>query len=657
MKNIILKELTLQDFKGQNRHVVFGEHENIIQGRNASGKSTLIAAWFWLTSSYCNANDVPNSNLFDNRVDLSKDTPKASVTAVVSIDGETYKLTKTAEAKFQRRRGSDVYEKASSDSYEMFIDDIQRNAGDWKDWLSEHIAPEDMLKFCLSGEFFVERVFSDKKAARQIIEKLVGTVTREEMQGDYGCIEEMLKRYDLNEIDQRAQNLIKSIDQRLNEIPSLIRTKEDEIAEIEQTDFNAIELDINKLEHERSDLDKQMTDLTERMRPQMEARHAAEREKQMKTDVFEKAYDDWRQVPERRRVELLDEIRAIKEQNASSQRKYDEAVRKRDEAISKREALVKLLEEASKKRQHLLDERDKEKSREFNVSEAVCPFCKHQLEGEQLQKAIEGFENEKRDIINNIVIKGKATAEEIKRLDEQIAEQINVIDTPLPDVINQSTEELEKKVIELSNLDKSKLAFTQTEQGKTLLADIAAVKIPEVVMPDNAEIVNAKKEINAKLTPLYERRGLKYRLQTLRDKVDELRVEQKEKGAEMAELERQRKAVKDFRQEQMEILSRKVNDGLKCSQISVWSQQKSGEWVPDLVLKDENGVNFATSNGANRIRVTADIQRFFCEKLGVNMPLWIDESSILQHSNIPHYEGVQTFLLFCSETSLTIESK
>lgn len=30
---------------------------------------------------------------------------------------------------------------------------------------------------------------------------------------------------------------------------------------------------------------------------------------------------------------------------------------------------------------------------------------------------------------------------------------------------------------------------------------------------------------------------------------------------------------------------------------------------------------------------------------------------MIDNRNIPHYDGVQTFLLFCSETSLKIESK
>lgn len=657
MKDIILKELTLQNFKGQNRHAVFGDHENIIQGRNASGKSTLISAWFWLTSSYCNANDVQNSNLFDNRVELSKDTPKASVTAVVSIDGETYKLTKTAEAKYTRRRGSDVYEKASSDSYEMFIDDIQRNAGDWKDWLSEHIATEDMLRFVLSGEFFVNLCFEDKKRARAIIEKLVGTVTREEMQGNYEFIDELLKKFSLDEIDARAQNLCKAIDQRLNEIPALINQKENEIAEIEQTDFNAVDREITDLEQQRTDLDKQMTDLTERIKPQMEAKHEAERSKRMKEDVFEKAYQEWKKSFDARRQKLSDEIAAIRQQNAKSEKaRADEEARRKSVAGQLR-IDENGLELAKQRRERLLADRDKEKAKTLDPSSTICPHCGAELQGEKLQAVIDNFEKVKRERIDAIVNEGKRTASVIEDFEKRIAEWKKQLDEPLPQVITQSTEELEKKLTELVSVDTSRIAFMETEQGKTLLDDIGSVVIPEVVMPDNTEIVNAKKEVNDILVPLYERRGLKSRLTTLRAAVDELRIEQKEKGAEMAEHERQRKAVKDFRQEQMEILSRKVNDGLKCSRIEVWSKQKDGTTVPDLVLKDANGVSFQTTNNASRITTTIDIQRFFCEKLGVRMPIWCDEATIFDSNNLPKFDDVQTFYLFCADTSLTIESK
>ena len=657
MRNIILKELTLQDWKAQNRHVVFGEKINSISGRNQAGKSTLMKAFYWLICGRTDSQTVANQDLYDNTKEIPAETPKASVTAIISIDGEDYKLQRVAEASFQRKRGTSEMVKSASDNYFYFVDDIARTKTDWQAWIEEHIAPEDMLQFVLDGQFFISKIYDNKKDARQIIEKLVGTVTREEMKGDYSCIDELLKKFSLDEIDARAQNLCKAIDQRLNEIPALINQKESEIAEIEQTDFNAVDKDIVDLEQQRTDLDKQMTDLTERIRPQMEAKHEAERAKQMKEDVFEKAYQEWKKSFDVRRCKLIEEINAIKKQNKLAKQNYDDALTQREAEIARQMNDIELLNEAEKRRETLLKERDIEKAREFDPSEAVCPFCHRQLEGEDLQLEKTKFEEAKRLVISKIVSQGKSVADEIKRLKDEIESLQTSVETPVQEPTYQPTEDLEKQLLEVANTDISKIAFMETEHGKALLDDIGSVVIPDVVMPDNSEIVEKKKEVNEALVPLYERRGLKSRLATLRNSVDGLRIEQKEKGAEMAQYELQRKAVKDFKQEQMEILSRKVNAGLKCSRISVWSQQKSGEMVPDLVLKDENGVSYATTNTANRIRITADIQRFFCERLGANLPLWLDEVSVLQKSNIPHYDGVQTFLLFCSETSLTIESK
>lgn len=653
-----IKELCGENFSGMNFHDTYGKTENVISGRNQSGKSTRIKAFFWLMSGYTAASQPMNSNLYDNRVELSKDTPEARVWAKVMLDnGEEYMIERIARAKFQRRRGSEVYEKSSSDEYLYKIDNIDRSASDFREWISENIVNEDLLRFCLDGSFFVNLLYEDKRKARNLIERIVGTVTRSEMQGDYSAIDELLQRFSLDEIDQRAANMAKAINDRLNEIPALIRNKEAEVSEIEQTDFVATDREIAELEAERDRLDKHITDLTERIKPQMEAKHEAERTYQMKKDVLENAYEDWKKSFEVRRQKLTDEIAAIRKQNERSERNRanDEEMRKQISADL--ESFKRSSERLKQKRARLVEERDKEKSVVMSESSTLCPHCGAQLQGDKLQEVVDRFERVKRERIGSIVAEGKATASEIKDIESRIKEMQERLEMPLPKVITQPTDDLEKQVLELANTNTSKIAFLETEQGKTLLDDLGSVVIPEVKMPETDEIESAKKRVNEQLVPLYEHRGLKNRLTTIRKAVDELRAEQKEKGAELAEYEKQRKAVKDFKQEQMEILSHKVNDGLKCSRISVWSKQKSGETVPDLVLKDEEGVSFSTTNTTNRIRVTADVQRFFCERLGVNLPLWLDEVAVMNKENIPHYDGVQTFLLFCSETSLKIESK
>ena len=657
MKKVVLNEMFISNFKGVTAHHVFGENENKVSGRNASGKSTIIRAWFWLLSGRSSADTVANSDLFDNRYELDENTPTASVKAVVTIDGEKYTIERTAKAKFTRKRGTSSYEKASSDEYHFFIDDIERNATDFKEWLTANIASEDMLQYLLGGEFFITKIFDDKKAARAIIEKTVGTVTREEMQGNYESIEELLQRFSLDEIDQRAANMAKSVNDRLNEIPALIRNKEAEVSDIEQTDFVATDREIAELEAERDRLDKQMTDLTERIKPQMEAKHEAERTYQMKNDVLERAYEDWKKSFDVRRQKLTDEIAAIRQQNAKSEQKKKESEDNRQIVKMALTQKRNELESLKKKRERLLAERDAEKAKTLDPSATICPHCGAELQGEKLQAVIDNFEKVKRERIEAIVNEGKRTAAEIDALEKRIADMQKQLDEPLPQVITQPTDELEKQVLEIANTNTSKIAFMETEQGKTLLDDIGSVVIPEVKMPETEDIEAAKRNVNDRLVPLYERRGLKNRLTTLLNALDELRIEQKAKGSELATYEQQRQAVKDYKQEQMEILSRKVNDGLKFSRLEVWSKQKDGTVVGDLVLKDSNGVNFATTNQASRILTSIDVQRFFCEKLGVNLPTFVDESSTINNENLPKLDDVQMFFLFCADTSLAIDRK
>lgn len=656
MKLIKILEIECQNWKGMNFRHTFGENENRVSGRNRSGKTMIMRAWNWLMSGYSDANTPMNSDLFDNRFPVTKDTPAATVIAKVSIDGEVYVLERSAKAKFTRKRGTDIYEKATSDEYSYKIDEIERNATDFREWIAANIGDEDMVKYMLDGSYFINMVFDDKKKARQLIEKTVGTVTREEMKGDYSEIDELLQKYSLDEIEAQSKNMAAGINQRLNEIPTLIANAEREISEIEQNDFTENDRQIAALEKEREQLDHRLLDLTARVKPQMEARYKAETEKRMKQEIYEKAVADFIHANDAEISRLQSEISAINRQNAESQQKYNDEKSRRDRIGIQHDAAIEALKQAELKRERLLKERDDEKKKTIDPSATVCPHCGAQLTGDKLQSVIDNFERIRRENIDRIVSQGRANNAEIERLTAAIENAETEFEKPMPEVIRQPTENLEAKVTALAGHIPTKEDFNNTDHGKALIAEINSVVIPDVVMPDDTEIKNAKTEVNANLVPLYERRGLKSRAESLKKQVMELRTEQVEKGAELAKYERRRQLVKDYKQEQMEILSHKVNGGLKFSRIECWSTQKDGTVVPDLVLKDAHGVSFSTTNNASRIVTTTDIQRFFCEKLGVNMPVFVDESSVLNSENLPRFENTQMFYLFCSDEPLKIET-
>ena len=475
------------------------------------------------------------------------------------------------------------------------------------------------------------------------------------MKGDYTLIADLLTKYSLDEIENRAANLAKGINQRLNEIPSLIQSAESEISEIEQTDFAANDKEIARLEGEREACEKRQLDLTERIKPQMEASAKAVADRQMKQTLFDEAYRKWCNEPQEEINRLTGEINAVRRQNADSKDKYDEAVKLRNKKTQERDNAYQSLKLAEERRQRLRDEVKAENAKVFDPSSAVCSYCGANLTGEQLEHARQKFETIKRENCLKIVAEGKALNAEIERLEKVILDAQPFIDASLPEVLTQSTTELEMKIKELTGRSTSIADFAATDHGKQLQADIDAVVIPEVKMPDDSDIKAEKDKINAELVPLYEKRGMKARAEKLRKTVEDLRNEQQEKGTELAEYERQRQLVKDYKQEQMEILSHKVNDGLKFSRIEVWSKQKDGTVVPDLVLKDAQGVSYSTTNNASRIVTAIDVQRFFCEKLGVNMPCWVDESSVVDDENLPRIDNTQMFYMFRADTPLRIE--
>jgi len=642
MRNIKIKEMSLSNFKGQNAHHVFGE-TNFVSGENGSGKSSIIKGWNWLICGQPDANVVANDNIFDNRMPITPDTPTASVESVITIDGEEHTIKRTATAAFTRKRGTNEMVKNASDTYKFYVDNIEYSSTEYKDWLSANICQDDMLKYVLDGSFFVDLVFSDKKKARQTIEKVVGTVERSEMKGDYADIDELLQKMSPDQIEEQSKNLSKNIDARLNEIPTVISQKEAEISEIKQTDFTAVQNEIDALEGEQKSIEEKIFDYSARMKPLLEAKAKAEGDKRMKQEVYDKAKKTYMQGLIDQDNNLCAEISRIEKENAEKKSHIAELRRANDIDKQAKEGHEKKLDEIRARIEEI-------KSRKYNGA-SICPLCGHELSQEMQEKSMNDFYEMNKKELNEVVGFGKEFKDYIDRINKEIEnrqEEINSI----------SFEDVEPLKQKLNDLRTSDIApFELTEQGKALQADIDAVVIPEVKMPEDGELKQKAADIKEKLKGLYMKKGLQSRLSSLETDIDELRIEQREKGAELAEFERRRQLVKEYKQEQMEILSHKVNDSLDCSSIDCWSQQKDGTMIPDLVLKNSDGVNFATANQASRILTTCDIQRFFCKKLGVQTPVFIDESSTIQESNLPLYENTQTFYLFCSNEPLKIETR
>ena len=373
MRKLVLKRLELKNFKGQTRTFEPKEDLTKVFAKNGKGKTTLYKAFCWMLSGYTDAINVKNHELYDNRTEITPDTPTACVKAYISIDGVDYTIERRAIAKFTRKRSTNEYVKDASDTYELYIDEVSTSSQAFAQWVSNNICDTDLLVYALIGERFANLVTDDKKKARTILEMISGNVTIDMMSGDYSMIANDLKKFSVEQLKERYRNTIKPMIERNTEIDSLIESKESELSKYKETDFVAILAKINMLTNEISKCDASILDKSEAIKPIMEEKKKImEKVNAIMLDDMAKR-NEWNARHEEGKKNLLRNIAKvnkindeIKAENAKNKATYEYNVSllgKEKERLDNLNMAIRTMRER----------RDSVKSQEF--SETKCPAC------------------------------------------------------------------------------------------------------------------------------------------------------------------------------------------------------------------------------------------------------------------------------------------
>lgn len=611
MKRITLQRIVLENWRGLNLDVKFNEDVTKISGDNELGKSSIMKAYFWLLTGYPSANEVKNFNLFNDKFGsgVTPETPKACVRAYVLVDGYEFTLEKKATAKFTRKKGSNEYEKASSDTYECFIDNIATPAKDWDAWLEQNICPVDMLPYALNGSFFTELVANDKNKARKILERLVDGIDNSDMKGDYSLLSEDLLKWSVDNIEERTKKEKSPVEDRQKEIPALIEAKEKTLAEYIQIDYDAILAEIEGKKKEIADIDNRILGNGEAIKPILGQRDA----------IFDIINSKTLNLNECRNAYIVKE-NAILKTNADNAAKKE----KLNDIIIKFEAEITRLEE---RRQSLLKEKDEIKARVFTGDK--CAYCGQELPEDMLEKAREKFNAGKNADLENVVRKGKLNNDDIERTKEKLSEA--------KDALASVPENSVKANIK---------PYEETEEYAKLTKEIEDLKasLPEIPQNDNQTLTDMKQVIMADLDALNRRYGLKAKADEIREDIDDLRNELREVGEKIAFLEGKIAKCKEYRQERADITSERINGKLYECRIDMWSAQKDGTMIPDTVLRGKDNVQFRSLNFSHQIKATIEMQELFMKSFDVALPVFVDEYSVFSKGNrpnIPDYQQVQ----------------
>ena len=653
MKTIKLKRLEINDFRAKSITIDFKESTSI-SGENGVGKSTIMKAWNWLLSGYTDSYSPMNSALFDDSKELTPDTPTARVKAVVDIDDMEYTIERTATAKFTRKRGTTEYVKDTSDQYNFYIDNIEVKSNDFKQWIENNICQSDMVTYVLDGSFLTSMIEEDKKGSRKVLEKIVGEIKEEDFKGDYSILKEDMKKYTIEQIEERTKREIVPIKDRMSKIPALIDTHAATIAEYSSKDFDGIMKEIEKRKKEIEDIDNKILGNGDAIKPILgERNHLLDLINQKSAELnserfkFNKANFD-------AEAELKKELDAAKAANNSSVSKYEFAKK----LIEQKRVMAKYVKESivAVEGAYNLAKKDLSEIKARVFTDDKCAYCGQELPEEMLNEAKEKFNARKKADIDSCVARGKSVAKQKEELESKLASVNDEIEDRVatvgdsPSLIDVT--EIECRYNALKEENKGK-RFEDTETYSRLMGEIEEFKrnMPEIPENDNAALTEAKKVLMGTIDNLNREYGIKFKIEELRGKIKELKDEEKELGSDLAILEGKLAKCAEYKQEKADIISYRINGKLKESTIDMWSRQKDGNLVPDVVLKGKNGVRFSSLNFSDRIRTCIDIQRMFMEHFGISLPVWVDESSCFSSNNFPIIEG-QVIYLFASESPM-----
>lgn len=650
MKEITLKKLVLSNWRGQNREVSFGDITKV-SGKNESGKTALMRAFYFCLTGLTEPYLPKNSNLYNEHEEISENTPWASVEATLDIDGWEYVLCRKAKPKYTRAKGSSVWTKAGSDDYEYLIDNIEVGSTTFGNWIDANICPLTMLPFALSGEFFSCLITENKNKSRAILTELVGEVKPEDFKGDYSSIEELLKRYSASDIVEMSRKKKKPLEDRQNIIPNEIDRKEERLSELRSMDFTATEKEIEKIKGEIEAVDGLLLGNSDAVKPILEHNREIENKVANKRLSLVNGRLNYKEAQNARTSEIKTKIAEIKRYNENVKKENDRIILEYDEKGIKLAQLSDLYDKNFVRLETLRKRKNEIKERVFTDSH--CPYCGAELDPTSIEEKKAIFARQKTADLTQVVEEGKAYKAELERIKakmEEVEAEIEAGYTPL------EWQDLTPYEEALARVEATFVPYEETDEFKRINAEIEALlsETREIPSNDNEALTRRKKALIDELSELSKKLGLKDEIEKVEKDIEELRSELRSVANAIAELEGQIFSAQAWLQERNEIVSFRINEKLEYSKIEMFATQKNGEVVPDCRLVNKKGVSYGVTNNADKGAIDTDLQKLFMRHYDIALPIFVDEASIYDSEHLPKDDNYQFVYLFASDSPYLI---
>jgi len=619
--NLRINKMTLTNFKGiRERTINFGNHTNI-NGKNATGKTTLATAYFWLFS---NTDYDLKSNPDIYPVGLEEGCP--SVEIDMTIDEKPVKMRKTQTRKVTESNGTKKV--ALTNTYS--VNEVPLSERDMQKKLSDMGFDFEKINLLANPNAFIS---AKKDEQRKILFSMASSLTDLEVALKLENVKEsakLLESYSMDEIRAMQKATLSKINENYGKKGEIL------VAKIEGLELSKVDLDFAELEllknsiNEKIEKNQDAQRVANQINSELEELHTNDMALQFeysaiyqKEENEKKEYENQLKQKRREVEEKANDLDRIIRQTKNEVSIYENAV-------SRYEALAKTFKDAIKEAKAL----------SFNEDSLLCPTCGQLLQFDRQeeikadfekrkQAAIERAENDLKENASLLAIKKSELAELGKKLQKAMDDRAS-LETVLKQPVNALQGHMDEPNPYGDEKDRLQKAISEVQK---------AIEDKKATMPNMSVLKSEELELQGQLRDCEIQLSKADDNSRIDDKIAELREQQIKYEQQRADSEKILFQLDEIQKAKNELLTEEINKHFKLVRWEMFTYLKNGNYAEAcncFVGDKELG---SALNNALQIQAKVDIcnglQNFFDKHL----PIWIDNSEALDTENQDHVKA------------------
>ncbi|WP_069286085.1 AAA family ATPase [Aerococcus urinaeequi] len=641
---IKLLKMTIRNFKGIQAYELTPEGETVnVQGDNGTGKTTLYDAFLWALFGK-NSADQSDSKFDWKPLDSQGNELhhlETEVEITLDIDGQEKKLSRMISENWTKKRGS-IEETFSGHKTTFKIDDLSVKKKEYTDYLDDLIG-EERFKLLTNVNYFPEVL--DWKKRREVLIEMVGDITDADViatNNDLKPLTELLKGKSAEELMKLTKQQMKQANEDIEALPSRIDEVDRSLPDLTGLDREQLQEDEYAKERLISQYQEDILNIkngdgqsklkNNLANKQLEYREAlADYNDKQKEEVS--GFEEMLQAKQSERNELTNKLSTAK--NKLTENEF--------EIKNNNSQLETLVYEKDQLSKQFFEVRDKTMA-SFDEHRTTCKMCGQELPADQIeeikanyQKEVEAFNQDKAAKLEDIQVRGKEKAEQIKECEAKV----EIIEQQKSDIISEikklteAISELDKSITgiqgEIKAINDDQTPFEDTEHGKQLTKEgqkiQAKIAAGSEAYEEDIKLLNEKIDIaKAELVIINDNlyKFTAYANQSKRKQ--ELIDSEKEISAHYGQLETQLYLLEEFTRSKVNLLTDAINDKFKFVQFKLFEENINGG-LEEICEPTVDGNNYSTGlNNAARINAGLDIINTLMDYYQTKVPVFIDNA-------------------------------